>query len=496
MAVPSFVNAGTVDNGTTGTISPGLPASMAANDICILVASTIAGGSIAITTAGSIATWNVVTGSPINVSSGEKLYVWWGVYSSGTTKPVLTPGSDHSIARIAAYRGANFISPMDVQATGTQTSSTTTFSFNTGLTTGFNNDLVLVAVSSGTDTTTAQFSNAFTNANLASINTRLDDQTSSGGGGGFALVEGSLVAKGLVGTWATTLVSASQQAYICFTLKELITASGGVTETASATATNDGIKNQVAAQTESLSAISTQDGVRNHIAAKTESLSAISTQDGVVYQLADKVEPLTVIDATDGIKNQIADQAEPLTVIDTTNGIRNQFAELTDTNTADDTSNGVVYQFADLTDVNTANDTSDGAVYQYADQTEVITATDTGDGTVYQFANLTDNNLVVDTTDATTTFAEILQSEVAFADDTSDAAVFQFADISEPAYASDISDSTRLLTAEILESLFATDTCNFISGFMASVWTGTTWVNRPTKAFINNTWGNVTLKVY
>jgi hypothetical protein len=215
-----FISTGAATNGTTGSISPALPAGLVPNDVCVLVASTIAGGSITKNSDGSIA-WSAVSGSPIDVTSGEKLYVWWGRYETGSTAPTLTPASDHSIGQIFAYRGVDTNSAIDVQATGTQTSTSTTFSFATGLTTGTNNDKVIVVCSSGYDTATAQFTNAWTNANLTDISdkTIIDSQTSSGGGGGFGVSDGNLATAGAVGTWATTLVTTSTQAYICFAFK-------------------------------------------------------------------------------------------------------------------------------------------------------------------------------------------------------------------------------------------------------------------------------------
>jgi len=76
----------------TGAVTPALPASMVSGDICILVATTIVAGTVTITASGSITTWTALTGSPIDVALGEKLYVWWGRWTSGTTGPTVTPG--------------------------------------------------------------------------------------------------------------------------------------------------------------------------------------------------------------------------------------------------------------------------------------------------------------------------------------------------------------------------------------------------------------------
>jgi hypothetical protein len=214
----TFRSAGTVASGTTGAISPGLPAGLAANDMCVLVASTIAGGSITLTGNGSIA-WNALTGSPVNVASGEKLYVWWGRYLSGSTAPTLTPGSDHCIARIAAWKNVNTgASPVDVYATGTDTTWDTSFSFATGISTTANNEMCICVCSTGADTTYSQFT-TMANGSLSSLTERMDNETSNGGGGGFALDEGFKSTAGSAGTWTSFLSTASTKAYICFAFK-------------------------------------------------------------------------------------------------------------------------------------------------------------------------------------------------------------------------------------------------------------------------------------
>jgi predicted ribosomally synthesized peptide with SipW-like signal peptide len=203
----------------TGAVTPALPAGMAANDICILVATTITGGTVTITATGSIATWTALPGSPIDVALGEKLYVWWGRYSSGATGPTVTPGGNHICAGIAAWYGClDNASPIDVSATGTEAASDTTFSFATGLTTTADNEMCIVIATTGRDSNNASFS-GWADGNLTNITERMDYLTSSGGGGGFGLAEGRLATAGGIGTWTATYAVASTKAYIAFALK-------------------------------------------------------------------------------------------------------------------------------------------------------------------------------------------------------------------------------------------------------------------------------------
>lgn len=205
--------------GTTGATTVALPTGVAANDIVILVATTIAGGTVTISSNGSITSWTEITSSGLNVASGEKLYVWWGRYSSGSTGPSVTPGSDHVVAATLAYSGViTSGSPINVSATGTETTSDTSFSFATGLITTTDGTMNLVAVTSGLDSNTAQFTNAFSNTSLSAIATRANYETSNGGGGGFGVAQGLKATAGTAGTWTQTLTTASPKAYLAFAL--------------------------------------------------------------------------------------------------------------------------------------------------------------------------------------------------------------------------------------------------------------------------------------
>ncbi len=168
----------------------GFPAGITAGDICILVGTTdvAAGGTMSISNNGSISTWTALTGSPVSVTSGEKLYLWWGRYVSGSTGPTLDASADHMTGAIIAYSGCvPNGSPIDVAGTGSETTSDTSFSFATGLTTGENGTLCVCFCTSGFDSVTSQFASAFTNANLVSCTRRAvtNQNTSVGGGGGF-----------------------------------------------------------------------------------------------------------------------------------------------------------------------------------------------------------------------------------------------------------------------------------------------------------------------
>lgn len=194
-----------------------LPADMVADDIVLVLAATIAGGSISITADGSITPWTPIQN--IDVTGGEKLYAWWGRFASGSTGPTVVATTDHLITSAAAYSGClTGATPIDVSGTGSETTSDTSLSYVTGLSTTVDNCMCFLASSAGQDSNTSQHASQ-ANANLASIAERLDHQTNAGGGGGYQLVEGTLATAGAIGTWTTTLATNSPKAYMAFALK-------------------------------------------------------------------------------------------------------------------------------------------------------------------------------------------------------------------------------------------------------------------------------------
>ena len=222
--IPTFRAAGTMGHSTTSTFTPGLPSGTAANDILILYGVTYTGGTLTITAAGSV-TWNAMTGSPVDVAVGDKLYVWWGRYSSGSTGPTLQASADHGLGRILGfyncYTGG---SPIDVSAVGTETTSDTTMSFATGLTTTYNNELCVSVFSTTydpTSDTTAAFS-AEANTNLASVTERSDNDVNEGNGGGAGSCTGTRVTAGAMGTFTATYAYASPKAYMAFALRSTV----------------------------------------------------------------------------------------------------------------------------------------------------------------------------------------------------------------------------------------------------------------------------------
>src|SRR3990167_3695409 len=196
------------------------PAGLVADDIVILVLATEDTGTGSITAVGSISTWTAITGSPVSVSGGKKLYVWWGRYSSGATGPTVDATTNMLIAATAAWSGCDTSSSViNTQETGAETTSDTSLSFATTVSTSVANCMVLLISTDDTDSNAAQHGSQ-ANTNLGGIAERLDVNTNAGTpGGGFQITEGTLAIAGAIGTWTTTLATNSAKAYLTLALQ-------------------------------------------------------------------------------------------------------------------------------------------------------------------------------------------------------------------------------------------------------------------------------------
>ena len=186
---------GTVDANTGGSIlAPGLPAGTTNGDILVVFVET--GISEAIT----IANWTQAPNSPIdsqNTTNQTRLHVWYKRANGSDTCSVDLAAANHGIARIIGFTGAKATgSPWDV--TGSNTGALGTTYSTTGVTTTAGNELVIVGVSSGVDTSSSG-SFTMTNANLSGITTYIDNASAAGNGGQIAAGVGLKVAAGATG---------------------------------------------------------------------------------------------------------------------------------------------------------------------------------------------------------------------------------------------------------------------------------------------------------
>lgn len=216
----AFRAAGAKVVGTTTGVAVTAPAGVAVGDLEILVAGTIAGGSVTISANGGSA-WTAISGSPIDVTGGEKLYVWWRIRQTGDTNPSVLAGSDHFIAARMAVTVGTFdtADPLDVENAAADVNNTTAVSWFSSPLTTIADTLHFCIVTSGADSNTQQVP-VMTNANLTALTHRLTNhQTNTGGGGGFGCTTGVRTTAGSPGTWGCTLAGASPKSYVAFAVR-------------------------------------------------------------------------------------------------------------------------------------------------------------------------------------------------------------------------------------------------------------------------------------
>jgi hypothetical protein len=197
-------------------ITPAFPAGIAAGDTLLTIAEcegVTAPGAYTLPTS-----WAHLTGSPILQGTNTRLWVIWRLYDGVFTAPSLGDSGDHNIGRMIAIRGCPTTgNPWDVVAVATEAVSDTTAVFP-GVTTTTADTLVLEIISTGTDTTTGQMSTV-TNGNYSSITSRMNDWTTNGNGGGFAVVSGIKATAGATGQSTGTVTTAATKAMMTVAFK-------------------------------------------------------------------------------------------------------------------------------------------------------------------------------------------------------------------------------------------------------------------------------------
>jgi hypothetical protein len=215
--LPTIVAVGAVSAVTTGACTPGVHAGNLADDIQVLFVEAQNEPLNAITGFTRIGSSAVVqsTGMVTDLSA------FWKRSVGGDTAPSITSTpQDHLIARIVGVRGCVTTgSPVNANTTGLDNVVGTSVSIP-GTTNTVIDCLIFAAFTTGADSNTSQLSGSFTNANLGSIATQVNNWTLSGGGGGFAACSGTkTTANTPWGATAATLTTANTKAMMSFALQ-------------------------------------------------------------------------------------------------------------------------------------------------------------------------------------------------------------------------------------------------------------------------------------
>lgn len=219
--IPAYRASGTFTAGT-GSITPPYPASMAANDVCLLVV-TSENEAISLTTANGFAevpTWSPQSAGTAATDPGSRLAVFWKRTVGGDSAPVVADSGNNTEGVIHCFSGViPSGNPWDTGAGGNDSAANDTTGTIPGSTTTVDNTLVvLITSTSNNGNSTTNFS-GWTNANLANIIERQDNSNTAGLGGGSGMAIGEKATAGAYTTTTVTLAATSYKGAISLALK-------------------------------------------------------------------------------------------------------------------------------------------------------------------------------------------------------------------------------------------------------------------------------------
>ena len=215
---PAYQAAGAVIS-STGTITAAWPTHQA-GDVALLIVET-ANQTISLSTPAGFVE---VTSSPQGTgtaggTTATRLAVYWKrATTSYEPSPTIADSGDHQIARIITFRGvAESGNPWDAIA-GDVTSGASTSVSIPGAATTVSDCLVVAIVANATDTA-SPLTSSWSNSSLIGLMECVDDNSTSGNGGGFGAASGVKTSAGIYAATTATLAASSVQARLSMAMK-------------------------------------------------------------------------------------------------------------------------------------------------------------------------------------------------------------------------------------------------------------------------------------
>lgn len=215
----TFVGVGAVAAAAVA-ITPGLPGSLATNDILLLPMRSLGGQAINVANQNG-GTWAEIADSP-QAGTGEiRGTFYWSRYNGTQGAPTTSDSGTINMGVIIAYRGVIATGdPWDVTAGNTQL--TTTAGSIPGDTTTVDGCMICAISVCDRDANSTANATGWTNASLASITERFDEITATGTGGGFAIADGIKTVAGTVDATTWTQAATGELASLMIALKPAI----------------------------------------------------------------------------------------------------------------------------------------------------------------------------------------------------------------------------------------------------------------------------------
>src|SRR5215218_679119 len=239
MALPTFVNVGTSAS-ALNAISPGIPASIANNDILLLFVES-ANEAVTAPTGYTQFTNSPQSTGTAGAAGGVRLSVFWKRTTGSESAPTVADTGDHQFAQIMAVRGCKSSgNPFSITPAGGVTTPASTTISATGVTTTAADSFIVIAAARDVDVASTTGVTAVSNASLGSLTERIDQTVTVGQGGGLYVATGTKATAGATGTTTITQTS-SIAAWMTIALDaEAVTGTLGPTESGSDTATITG----------------------------------------------------------------------------------------------------------------------------------------------------------------------------------------------------------------------------------------------------------------
>ncbi len=221
LAAPAYRASGTFTSGT-GAITPPYPASMAANDVCLLVVES-ENQAISLTTANGFAqvpTWSPQSAGTAATNPASRLALFWKRTVGGDAAPVVADPGDHVTAQIHCFSGViTSGNPWDTGAGSNDGAVNDTSGTIPGSTTTVVDTLVVLMTSTSFNGTSTAQCSAWANADLTSLTEQTDNTNTVGLGGGHCLATGVKASAGAYTTTTVTLANTSFKGAISLALK-------------------------------------------------------------------------------------------------------------------------------------------------------------------------------------------------------------------------------------------------------------------------------------
>lgn len=220
MAFPTFLGAGTFRGSASTIVNLDYPAGIAANDIALLFVesenepvSLISGQEAGFAVLGTPAGQGTAS-----ATTASRMTIFWKRLVGGDAVPQVADAGDHVAARIGVWRGVDTgVNPTAPVYTHDATADTQVVA--TGITTAWDDALVIIAVANVLDQTTG-LTVTYTQASLANLGgTGMGDNTNQGTGGGLNVGTGEKAVAGATGNITVDFSAATQKTVAVFALK-------------------------------------------------------------------------------------------------------------------------------------------------------------------------------------------------------------------------------------------------------------------------------------